>query len=396
MDKIIKQLKDLKGVKPREDWTKANRDVLLAQISSQGSARKSSFFDGWNLIRMMVPISFINFLAKPIGIVTVAVLFVFGSGAFTVNASKSSIPGDILYPVKLTSEKVQVGLTVSEDRKAELHVDFAEERVSEIEQIAANETDPVKRREQISVATDNFKKNMDNIQETLEKVKTVKAEKDVVNRSIEVVKQVDLKVEAIASRLDNNNDLKGDLAVVKNIDAAQAEIEETQAKAVEVIVDKYDKGEAELSSEEMLETVEAQIKKVGDRITEVAEREKSVVDTSGQAEVDKVAPTDSEKTVETTDVTVKTEVAGSESAQRLLDEASSLLNQGDLINALEKLRESSAIAREYKDIIDSKIEELIPVDESNLEAARVNTSAPVVPAVLPEDNSVDTDDAIEL
>ncbi|HCC22914.1 TPA: hypothetical protein DF272_01910 [Candidatus Falkowbacteria bacterium] len=395
MEKIFKQLEDLKNVKPREDWVRANREVLLAQISSQGPVRESSFFGILNFIRMLVPAGFVNFLAKPFGVVTVAVLFVLGSGAFTVNASKSSIPGDILYSVKLTSEKVQVGLTVSENKKTALHVDFAEERINEIEQIAASTIDVTEKREKISIAADNFKDSLNSVQESFDKVKTTKAEKDVINRSIEVVKQVDQKVEAIALRLTNNESLKSDAAVVKSIDSAKAEIAETQVKAVEVIVDKYDKGEIELTSEELVETVEAKIKQVGDKITAVAERERTEV-TSTDVETSTVitdSPESVNETVESSDSssseTVVVAPADSESAQRLLDEASSLLNQGDLINALEKLKESSELARQYEEVIQQKIEELQSAVPTTDPVSDTSSEVTVEPETLPEDISVE-------
>jgi hypothetical protein len=58
------------------------------------------------------------------------ILLLAGSG--TVMASSDSLPGQPLYPVKTTMEKVQLKLTPSDLDKAKLHAKFAERRVEEM------------------------------------------------------------------------------------------------------------------------------------------------------------------------------------------------------------------------------------------------------------------------
>jgi len=60
----------------------------------------------------------------------VLVLLLVGSG--TVLASSNSLPGQPLYPVKTTVEKVRLKLTPSDADKAKLHAKFAERRVKEM------------------------------------------------------------------------------------------------------------------------------------------------------------------------------------------------------------------------------------------------------------------------
>ena len=136
MEKIIEQLKTLQNVKPRKEWVQLQRELLLSQIKSQAAARKQSrILNTWFLVKSFMPTSVLRFAAKPLGALTVLAVFVFGTGMLGVNASKGSLPGDILYSVKRTSEKMQVGLTVSKEKEAALHVQFAEERVNEIEKV---------------------------------------------------------------------------------------------------------------------------------------------------------------------------------------------------------------------------------------------------------------------
>lgn len=59
------------------------------------------------------------------------------SGVGTVAASNQSLPGETLYPVKRFSEDVRLQLA-SEQQKANLLVDFAQERIEEAEELLAS------------------------------------------------------------------------------------------------------------------------------------------------------------------------------------------------------------------------------------------------------------------
>ena len=57
------------------------------------------------------------------------VIFVFWG---TANLSANSLPGDILYPVKLVTEKVKFFLTINPENKIELRLVYSEERTAEL------------------------------------------------------------------------------------------------------------------------------------------------------------------------------------------------------------------------------------------------------------------------
>jgi hypothetical protein len=65
-----------------------------------------------------------------VAVCTVMLVFVLGGG--TVLASEGSMPGNPLYAVKLAAENVQLQLTFSQDKKTELYVALANERVDEM------------------------------------------------------------------------------------------------------------------------------------------------------------------------------------------------------------------------------------------------------------------------
>jgi len=76
--------------------------------------------------------------------VVIGVLFVLVAGGSTAAAASNSLPGEILYPVKLATERVQFAFTFSEEGTARLHAKFAGRRAEELARLAeAGNTDRV-------------------------------------------------------------------------------------------------------------------------------------------------------------------------------------------------------------------------------------------------------------
>ena len=90
-----------------------------------------------------------------IGIIVATVLAVSALGGGTVYASQDSLPGDVLYPVKLGTEHVRVAFTGSDTDKAELYLTFANSRVEEMTALAEKE-----RPEKIDIAVNGYDKAM--------------------------------------------------------------------------------------------------------------------------------------------------------------------------------------------------------------------------------------------
>lgn len=73
------------------------------------------------------------FFSKKYMMATLLALVVILGGGGVVAASNSALPGDTLYGIDQAVEKVQIKLANSEEKKSELKVKFAEERLSEVE-----------------------------------------------------------------------------------------------------------------------------------------------------------------------------------------------------------------------------------------------------------------------
>jgi len=101
-------------VKPSDDFrARARYQMQLKMAEIKASHRVTHVVPRW-----------------AIAVCTVMLVFVLGSG--TILASAGSMPGSPLYAVKLAAENVQVKLAWSQDKKTELYVAMADERVTEM------------------------------------------------------------------------------------------------------------------------------------------------------------------------------------------------------------------------------------------------------------------------
>lgn len=80
---------------------------------------------------------FFTLFTKTATVLGVFALAVLSSGGL-VYASQNSLPGQLLYPVKLTTEKAQLAITANPDKKKDLKLKFIDKRIKEAE-IISNE-----------------------------------------------------------------------------------------------------------------------------------------------------------------------------------------------------------------------------------------------------------------
>jgi hypothetical protein len=103
--------------------------------------------------------------ARPFAISASAFALVFGGWVATVNASFDSLPGDILYPVKLATERMQITLATSDDQRARLHAEFAARRLQEAGAISSSNRPD--RGVELKAAVDGFKAELASANEQL-------------------------------------------------------------------------------------------------------------------------------------------------------------------------------------------------------------------------------------
>ena len=131
---------------------------LKASVLSRLEAR---IYDREEEARVKIPFWRLRWVRA---VASVAIILAVGIG--TVAASANALPDQTLYPLKLAVEQARVSLTRSDVSRAELHLQFAEERVYEITRMAGEGKD-----EQIPGLVERFNSQMEemvgNAQEAL-------------------------------------------------------------------------------------------------------------------------------------------------------------------------------------------------------------------------------------
>jgi len=104
------------AIQPPDEFKARARYQFRSALQEAASRRRYSLFD-W------IP-RWATVVAIVLGILMV--------GGGTIAAASYSMPDNLLYPVKLATEQVQLALTPSDTGKAKLNAEFADRRVTEI------------------------------------------------------------------------------------------------------------------------------------------------------------------------------------------------------------------------------------------------------------------------
>lgn len=185
--RLLQTLATLKSVGPRADWVKQNREVLSYQIfnGQESSPLSLSFFNRFHL--------FAHRLLQPGAVAALIVVFFIGSGVVSINASKGSMPKDVLYIAKIISEKAEFAVAFDEETKAELNVRYAQNRATELNQLVreanGNEGDP-----RVQELSENFKKEIAAVRERLHKLDEEAAKQATIEAQAQVKPKLNLTV----------------------------------------------------------------------------------------------------------------------------------------------------------------------------------------------------------
>jgi hypothetical protein len=134
--RIALEIREPPDVKPSPSFKMKARVRLMEQIHGRQAATRRPWFryDG-----QMRPVAYVKkFSMSMAGVVLAIVLTLSALGVGTVYASQASLPGDTLYPVKLTTEQVGMMLVRDNVAGAERALNFADRRVQEMTALVEN------------------------------------------------------------------------------------------------------------------------------------------------------------------------------------------------------------------------------------------------------------------
>lgn len=163
--KIIEQLKSLKKISPSNQWKKENFGVILKEVKDYNIEKSQSKF----FMRIRAFREFLHEIPFQIAPLFVLVLFFVVGGAAVVHSAYQSLPGHFLYPVKINIEKAQLALLADDSQKAELNIQFANNRVHEIDQIIGHSDKNSENGVRVNLAARTLKASIDSAKEKIQK-----------------------------------------------------------------------------------------------------------------------------------------------------------------------------------------------------------------------------------
>lgn len=366
----IQTLKNLRShISPSPEWLKSNREILLMQISNtlENTAQREEKFSWWkfksiwNFLDIFLPKQMVGYVLRPaLGVAAIFGL-VFGGWITTVSASFNSLPGDVLYSVKLATENVQTSLA-SKPEEIKLRMEFAGRRAEEVKKIINSDVSKVKKEQKVEEAVKHLKNDLETVKTNLDNIKNEPANNSsqVV---VDVAKVVDQKSTEIQKSLEQTNtDVAGadksavaaitfvpslnndKVLVTDQVKQAAAVAQETGMKAVEIIVEKHQLGDSNVSKEEVKNIVDNKLKVIEEKVVKIEEQVSTMVSSTSATtlEVKKEQAKLVEPVKETTDA-----------AKTTLTAAKDELAKDNLDAAIDKLKQSSVLSQVAEEKVDA-------------------------------------------
>ena len=360
----IQTLKNLRAhVSPSPEWLKSNREVLLMQISNtleSVAEREEKFvwwkFNSlWNFLNIFLPKQMVGYVLRPVMAVAAIFGLVFGGWTATVFASSDSLPGDVMYSVKLATENMQTSLASKPD-EIKLRMEFAGRRAAEVKKIVQSNVSQTKKEKKVEEAVKHLKNDLETVKVNLETIKTDPVVANSNQVVVEVAKVVDQKSTEIQKSLEQTNTDAAVTAaalpavaatvpavlnnnavpVVDQVKQAAAVAQDTGVKAVEVIVEKHQSDNSSVSKEEVKNIVDNKIKVLEEKMVKIEAQINTMVSTSTlqTSEVKK----EQQKLVDPVKVTT-------EAAKTTLTAAKDELAKDNLDAAVDKMKQSSVLSQ---------------------------------------------------
>lgn len=366
MKNYIKNLKNLREIGPSIEWTARTKNLLLNHPTL---ADHPASFDIFSQLQIFIYRVERKLIPSPVKII--ATLLVLSLAGGTTLAAKAAIPGNPLYPVKTQIEKVELVLTTSSKKEAQVHLKHAKNRIFEVEQLT--KIDQPAKDVQINKTVKNLEKSITAAQSSLES-----AEQEESN--IETVVTVAVQINDGAMQA---NQMLNQTAVTVNSDAIKQTVSEATSatemvldNTTNLVIDKKENGEiseAVVSTEKVKEMVT-------NNINIIENKNKIVEEKVNQIETEKVNEAITNPAVTNNQNLNKEEVRAvadkPEEAKLVLEEARKLVNETALSQAMEKAKESKEITMETEKVLE-KIDKVIK-EQANLESDQAIKNLPPI------------------
>jgi len=390
---IVKQLRSLKHaeINPSPEWIASERVLLLSQIKNTLPSNEESNPSS-NFIFIFQNI----FSFKNLRPVMVVLAVVFGLPSIWIASGKAasgSLPGDTLYSTKRAVEKTQVAfasLVGDKDKEVQLHLQFAQRRVEEVQKVSQDPT----RKMELNETVTNLKKELSTVNEKLvnfknepnsvsnQLVKDVQKQTGEIKNTLQEVKQ---SLQISSSTEDKN--LSKEVVLVKDlvkqvdmntIDVAIASHLTgnnvvSRQEVISIIDNSLATAAADLgNSKQSVEGVRTIVNSVQAEFATSTKNSYTILSTSTQDLNDKI----SHAILETTQAADETKVV-SDKIDKKVAETKELLINGNLSEAAIRLKEVNEATKEVEIIYENtinKVQTVLPLVQV-IKVKDVNTTS---------------------
>lgn len=365
MKELREQLRRMKNAgpwNPEEAWVSRTRAIFanarkhsLPQPLASWSERVSAG------LHIFVPHSWITAIRPAMSVVLIGLLAVSGWIA-SVSASYDSVPGDVLYNVKIAAEKTQsmvVAVAGSNETKTQMHLEFAARRAKEVKQVVAK-----KEPQHAAVAIESLKKSMVAASDTMKDV----TGNPSVEKTVALAKDVNEKSGEIAYTLNQvlkDSTAKGDAALTKEVVEAAKVANDTGIAAVEAAVKSVVQTTTQAAGtgaqvqevkelvEEKIQTIAAEQKAAGAAVIQATAVGSiplvtSTIISAVSTTIIMATSTPEKQTIEQAVQKVSESAAAAEGA---IAEAKNLIGKNQLQEALQKVKEANQVTQETRQAV---------------------------------------------
>lgn len=296
-----------------------------------------------------------------------------------VSATYNTLPGDTLYNVKLATEKVQIAatdVTGNNSKKAELHSDFAQRRAEEVKRVIETNKKPEQAKVAIALLAESVKDATDASNAARETNKEPKESEQTSKEMLDDTERITNTLRSVLSLLPANvTELIDDIALV------QGTLTQSKLTTLQALVREQLAGKSSLSREETEAIVTKALQEINTDSTLTATRAKelqSQQDEKNAASIGTAVNTPTSSTLAKTATNTSSSVSAisttstvseifteslpnmdgiTEQVAAEIAVVETLVEQGELIQALEKAKTISTQQLEIEQLVKKAVAE---------------------------------------
>ncbi len=260
---LLTKIKDLRSkerlITPDEAWVRATRQTLL--LRAQQALPPSGQVKGLGLVKEVMRAAFpqgvAQYVTRPIFASLSFLVAIMGGSMMSVSAAERSLPGDLLYSLKLVTEQARMVMTSDKGERLKLKTEFTGRRVDELRAVVTTPTADTTQR--VTEVAGALKRDMDTLKQQLTDV----SNEATPAAAVEAARSVDKKSnEVIVALQETKQQLSPEAKGI--VTDAQSAAAETSVKAIEVLATQHQVDGGSISAADVADAIKEHAKIVTD------------------------------------------------------------------------------------------------------------------------------------